>query len=76
MTDERATAGRAGSPWARRGMRFGLGLVPLGGAAAGSHLWLDESWAKAAALAVSLACFGVAAQEIAERRRARSRPMP
>ncbi|MFF4907887.1 hypothetical protein ACFY2T_23780 [Streptomyces sp. NPDC001260] len=49
-------------------MRFGLGLPWLGGAAVGSHYWLDESWTTAAVLAVSLACLGVVVQEVADRR--------
>ncbi|MCL6668280.1 hypothetical protein [Streptomyces panaciradicis] len=69
-------AGRARSPWARRGMQFGLGLIPLGGAACGAHRWLAESWTKAAVTAVSLACLGVVVQEVAERRRAGRRTAP
>ncbi|WP_458244682.1 hypothetical protein [Streptomyces sp. MAI_2237] len=78
MTGEQPqpVAGRVRSPWARRGMQFGLGLIPLSAAAWGAHRWLAESWTKAAVLAVSLACLGVVAQEVAERRRAGRRPAP
>ncbi|MER5447775.1 hypothetical protein ABT052_07215 [Streptomyces sp. NPDC002766] len=68
MTNERPTAGRARSPWGRRGMRFGLGLLPLGAAAVGSHHWMGESWTTVTCLAVGLNCMGVVVQEIAERR--------